>query len=121
LAKNGKALVIVPKLRVLGNPSQTIIGLVKKDPYIEEMTAKISQAFGFDYTVNIEMARDDTGAPLPFDFNPRIAASTAFCSAAGANLIYYALKMALGEEIPHIAVKDRVMMIRYFKEYYTLA
>lgn len=121
LAKDGKALVIVPKLRVLGNPSQTIIGMVKKDTYIEEMTAKISQAFGFDYTVNIEMARSENGVPLPFDFNPRIAASTAFCSAAGANLIYYAVKMALGEKIPHVEVRDRMMMIRYFKEYYTLA
>ena len=55
---------------------------------------------------------------LPFDFNPRIAASVAFCSAAGANLIYFALKMALGEEVPKVEVKDGVMMLRYFKELY---
>jgi hypothetical protein len=60
-----------------------------------------------------------SGLPLPFDFNPRVAASVAFCSAAGANLIYFALKMALGEEIPKIEVKDGVMMFRYFKELYS--
>jgi carbamoylphosphate synthase large subunit len=64
------------------------------------------------------MGCNDDGVPLPFDFNPRIAASTAFCSAAGANLIYYALKMALGEEVPDVNVKDKVMMLRYFKELY---
>ncbi len=118
LAKDGKALIIVPKVRLIGNPSQTIVGMVKRDPNIEEMTAKISEAFGFDYTVNIEMAYDAGGKPLPFDFNPRLAASVAFCTAAGANLIYYALKLALGENIPNVQVKDKVMMLRFFKELY---
>jgi carbamoyl-phosphate synthase large subunit len=118
LAKNGKALIIVPKIRIFGNASQTIVGAVKKNKHIEEMIGKISQVFGFDYNINIELACNNDGIPLPFDFNPRIAASTAFCSAAGANLIYYALKMALGEEVPEVKVKDNVIMIRYFKEQY---
>ncbi len=118
LAKNGKALIIVPKVRVVGNPSQTIVGVVRRNSVVEETTARISEVFGFDYNVNIEMGCNAEGVPLPFDFNPRIAASVAFCSAAGANLIYYALKMALGEEVPEVKVKDNVMMLRYFKELY---
>jgi carbamoyl-phosphate synthase large subunit len=118
LAKDGKALIIVPKVRVVGNPSQTIVGMVKRNPLVEETVARISEAFGFDYNVNIEMGCNADGTPLPFDFNPRVAASVAFCTAAGANLIYYALKMALGEKVPIVDVKDKVMMIRYFKELY---
>ncbi len=118
LARDGEALIVVPKVRVVGNPSQTIVGKVKRDPLVEETTARISEAFGFDYTINIEMGCNEAGVPLPFDFNPRIAASTAFCSAAGANLIYFALKMALGETVPKVDVKDGVMMFRYFKELY---
>jgi carbamoyl-phosphate synthase large subunit len=118
LAKDGKALIVVPKVRVVGNPSQTIVGKVTRDALVEDATAKISEAFGFDYTINMEMGRDEEGVPLPFDFNPRIAASTAFCTAAGANLIYFALKMALGEPVPQVDVKDGVMMFRYFKELY---
>ncbi len=118
LAKNGQALIIVPKIRVFGNASQTIVGRVHRDPVIEESIAKISQAFDFDYNVNIEMAYSKDGVALPFDFNPRVAASVAFCSAAGANLIYFALKMALGEEVPKVDVKDGVMMLRHFKELY---
>jgi carbamoyl-phosphate synthase large subunit len=108
LAKDGKALIIVPKVRIMGNASQTIVGMVKRDAVVEETIARISEAFGFNYTVNIEMACNAEGTPLPFDFNPRIAASVAFCTAAGANLIYYALKMALGEEVPVVEVKDKV-------------
>ncbi len=118
LSKNGKALIIVPKVRIYGNPSQTIVGAVEKNDYINRQIEKLSQLFGFDYTVNIEMACNVEGLPLPFDLNPRIAASTAFCSAAGANLIYYALKMALGEPVPKVEVKDKVIMIRYYKEQY---
>ncbi|MCW4048013.1 MAG: ATP-grasp domain-containing protein [Candidatus Bathyarchaeota archaeon] len=118
LAKDGKALIIVPKVRIVGNPSQTIVGMVKRSALVEETVARISEAFGFDYNVNIEMGCNAEGTPLPFDFNPRIAASVAFCTAAGANLIYFALKMALGEKIPAVEVKDKVMMIRYFKELY---
>ena len=118
LAKNGKALIVVPKVRIVGTPSQTIVGQVRRNPVVEEMIGKISEAFGFDYTINIEMGCNEEGTPLPFDFNPRIAASVAFCTAAGANLIYFALKMALGESVPQVEVKDKVMMFRYFKELY---
>jgi len=118
LARDGKALIIVPKVRIIGNASQTIVGMVKRNPLVEETVARISEAFGFDYNVNFEMGCNAEGTPLPFDFNPRIAASVAFCTAAGANLIYYALKMALGEEVPIVEVKDKVMMFRYFKELY---
>jgi carbamoyl-phosphate synthase large subunit len=118
LAKDGKALIIVPKVRIVGNPSQTIVGMVKRNAVVEETVAQISDAFGFDYNVNIEMGCNAEGLPLPFDFNPRIAASVAFCTAAGANLIYYALKLALGEKLPTVEVKDKVLMLRYFKELY---
>jgi carbamoyl-phosphate synthase large subunit len=118
LARKGKALLVVPKVRVVGNASQTIVGVVKRDPAVEELTAKISEAFGFDYTVNIEMGSRFDGTVLPFDLNPRLAASVAFCSAAGANILYFALKMALGEEVPKVVVRDKVLMLRYFKELY---
>jgi carbamoyl-phosphate synthase large subunit len=118
LAKDGKALIIVPKVRVFGTASQTLIGMVKRDSVVEETIQRTSQVFGFDYNINIEMAGNVNGVPLPFDFNARVAASVAFCTAAGANLIYYALKMALGEKVPTVKVKDKVMMIRYFKELY---
>ena len=121
LAKKGKTLAIVPKVRIIGNPSQTIVGMVKRNPVIENMISQISQVFKFDYTVNIELGTSLDGAILPFDLNPRLGASTAFCTAAGANLIYYAMKMALGESIPNFEVKDKTIMIRYFKEHYVLS
>lgn len=118
LTRNGEALIIVPKIRIVGNASQTLVGMVKRDTELEETVRKISRAFGFDYNINIEMKCNEQGVPLSYDINARIAASVAFCTAAGANLIYFALKMAMGEEVPNVEVQDRVMMLRYFEEIY---
>ena len=119
LAKDGDALIIVPKTRIIGTSSQTLVGQVKKDVFIEEYVRKICKVFGFDYNINIEMKCSENGIPLLYDLNPRVAASVAFCTAAGANLIYYALKIALDEKIPeNVNIKDGVMMMRYFKELY---
>jgi carbamoyl-phosphate synthase large subunit len=119
LAKEGKALIIVPKIRIKGNPSQTLVGRVHRNTEVEELTKNISKAFNFDYNVNIEMKYSKHGQALPYDINPRIAASVAFCTEAGANLIYYAVKLALGEEIPQCPpIKDNLMMIRYLSELY---
>lgn len=118
LAKGGEPLAIIPKMRIVGNPSQTLVGKVIRDESIEKSIREISRLFRFDYNVNIEMGCNEEGVALPYDINPRIASSTGFCTAAGANLIYYALKMALGEDIPKIEFKDNVMMLRYFEEFY---
>jgi len=120
LAMNGEPLIIVPKIRIDGNPSTTLLGLVKKNSLVEKTVANICRVFKFSYNINIEIKFSDDGVPIPYDINPRIAASVAFCSAAGANLIYYGLKLALGEKIPEkVEITEGVKMVRYLKEYYT--
>lgn len=116
LAKDGKALIVVPKVRIEGTPSQTLIGVVRRNPEVEKAAIDICEAFDFSYNVNFEMKYSEEGKPLPYDINPRVAASVAFCTAAGANLLYYAVKLALEEEIPRVEIEDGVRMVRYFKE-----
>jgi predicted ATP-grasp superfamily ATP-dependent carboligase len=64
------------------------------------------------------MRLDRGGAPRIYDINPRGGTSLILCAAAGANIAYYAVKMALGEEIPRVPVRDGVQMLRYYKEYF---
>ena len=49
---------------------------------------------------------------------PAYVASLADGVATAANIAYYAVKMAVGEEIPRKEVKDKVKMIRFYDEYY---
>ncbi len=120
LAKDGEPLIIVPKIRIDGNASTTLLGVVKRNSLVEKTVADVCRAFGFSYNINIEMKFSEDNIPVPYDINPRIAASVAFCSAAGANLIYYGLQMALGEELPKkVKIIEGTKMVRYLKEYYT--
>jgi len=56
--------------------------------------------------------------PMIYDINPRGGTSLALCAAAGVNIAYYAVKMAVGEEIPRKEIKDKVKMIRFYDEFY---
>lgn len=116
LTKNGLSLYVVPKVRIEGTPSQTLVGEVRRNLEVEKAAADICRAFNFNYNINIEMKYSREGNPIPYDLNPRVAASVAFCTAAGANLLYFAVKLALGEKIPEVDINDGVKMFRYFRE-----
>jgi carbamoyl-phosphate synthase large subunit len=116
LARKGKALIIVPKVRVDPLPGLSRVGVVKRNPEIERLVSDISQAFNFDYNINIQLKYSEKGEPLAYEINPRIAASVILCAAAGANLVYYAVKLALDEEIPNVDLRYGTRMVRYWKE-----
>jgi carbamoyl-phosphate synthase large subunit len=116
LAKEGKALIIVPKVRVEPLPGLSRIGVVRRNPEVERLVSDVSQAFNFDYNINIQLKYSEKGEPLAYEINPRIAASVILCAAAGANLVYYGVKLALGEEVPNVNVIDGTRMVRYWKE-----
>jgi len=82
------------------------------------MAAMACKAFKFSYMQNYEMKLNIQGRPIIYDINPRGGASVALCSAAGANIAYFAVKMAIGEKIPDVKIKDKLKMIRFYNERY---
>jgi carbamoyl-phosphate synthase large subunit len=119
LSKKGNVIYSVPKKRIKGNASNTIIGQVDNNEKVLEQAKKACKVFGFSFLQNYEMKMNEDGEPMIYDINPRGGASLAFCKAAGVNLMYYAIKMALGEEFPQDnKIKNNLKMIRGFQEYY---
>ncbi len=119
LSEKGNIIYSVPKKRIKGNSSNTIIGQVDLNHKVLEQAKKACNVFGFNFLQNYEMKMNEEGQPMIYDINPRGGASLAFCKAAGVNLIYYAIKMALDEEFPHDnKIKNHVKMIRGYREYY---
>ncbi len=118
LSRDGEVLYAIPKIRVRGTASNTTIGQVDMNPACIELAEKACGAFGFSFLQNYEMKLDRNGEPRIYDINPRGGTSLILCSAAGANIAYYAVKMALGEEVPRRPVEDRVRMLRYFREFF---
>jgi carbamoyl-phosphate synthase large subunit len=118
LSRDGGAYYAIPKIRVHGSASNTTVGQVDLDAAAIAMARRLCAAFGFSFLQNYEMKLDRDGRPRVYDINPRGGTSLILCAAAGANIAYYAVKMALGEEVPERPVRDRVRMLRYYQEYF---
>ncbi len=118
LSSRGQIIYAIPKIRIAGSASNTTVGQVDLNKDAIELAAKACKAFNFSYMQNYEMKLNNAGKPMVYDINPRGGASVALCKAAGVNLAYFAVKMALGEPIPEVEIKDKVKMIRFYDEYY---
>jgi carbamoyl-phosphate synthase large subunit len=118
LSKDGEALYAIPKIRVQGSASNTTVGEVDLNADAMALARRVCQAFGFSYLQNYEMKVAADGRPRVYDINPRGGTSLILCAAAGANIAYYAVKLALGEEIPRHPVTNGVRMLRYYGEYF---
>ncbi|NQT71760.1 MAG: ATP-grasp domain-containing protein [Chloroflexi bacterium] len=121
LSENGKPHYVIPKIRIQGTASNTTVGQVSLDSAVIELATDICRVFDFSYLQNYEMKVNNKGEIIPYDINPRGGASVALCAGAGANIAYYAVKMAIGEEIPQKKVINGTKMIRYYDEFYTNA
>lgn len=118
LSQEGRPSYIIPKRRIIGSASCTTFGRLDFNSKVIKKAQDICNAFKFDFIQNYEIKLNDKGEPIPYDLNPRIPASIAMSTAAGANLLYFAVKMALEEEIPKVKLKSDLIMTRYYKELY---
>lgn len=118
LSRDGEPYYAIPKIRVQGSASNTTVGQVDMDAAAIALARQVCGTFRFSYLQNYEMRLDREGRPRVYDINPRGGTSLILCAAAGANIAYYAVKMALGETVPENPVRDRVRMLRYYQEYF---
>lgn len=118
LSRSGQTMHVVPKIRIAGSASNTTVGQVDLNPDTIRLAQLACAAFRFSFLQNYEMKLDRNGQPRIYDINPRGGASLALCAAAGANIAYYAVKMAIGEEVPCKSVRNGVRMTRFYSEYY---
>jgi len=116
LAYHGQAIYIMPRKRIkaLGGPS--IIGETVKNNEIKNMVEKAIRIFGFHLNVNIQLKYSERNIPLIFEINPRISGTIVANDAAGIDLLYYGIKLALGQKIPRQKIMKEIKMLRYFKE-----
>ena len=118
LSKNGEVLYAIPKIRISGSASNTVNGQVHLNSDAIELATAACKVFNFSFLQNYEMKLNNQGLPMIYDINPRGGASLSLCTAAGVNIAYYAIKMALGERIPNVIIKDKIKMIRFYDECY---
>ncbi|OGJ87873.1 MAG: hypothetical protein A2268_00745 [Candidatus Raymondbacteria bacterium RifOxyA12_full_50_37] len=77
----------------------TYQGRVIADPKLERLAVDIALRIGLTFNANIQFKKDAAGTYRLLEINPRTSGTIALCRAAGVNLPYLGLKLALGERI----------------------
>ncbi len=118
LAKSGKALYCVPNKRIVPDAGPVQVGHIKEERAVQDLAARVVDAFGFNYCVNIEIAYRgrDNKEPFIYEINPRISAPIVANKAAGIDLLLKTIKLALGEEIDETLRFKDTKMFRYWDE-----
>jgi len=108
LCDRGRVLSTVTRLRL-----STLYGLAlhaqtvdEKD--VEAMACDIVGKLGLSFVVNVQARRDRNGAAKLMEINPRIPGTIGLTVAAGVNMPYLAIKLALKE--PFVVPKPRIGM-----------
>lgn len=99
IADHGDVLYAVCRHNELMENGVARISTIVNDESIIEMCGLICKATRYHGNIGFDIRCSD-GKPFIIDINPRLTATVSLAAAAGINLPYYGLKLALGEEVP---------------------
>ncbi|TAH69108.1 MAG: ATP-grasp domain-containing protein [Anaerolineaceae bacterium] len=116
LVDHGRPLYTIPRRRDAMSAGITTKGVIIKEDDVINYCNEIVQNLKLHGNIGIQVKRDMNNIPLILEINPRIQGSIVHCTGAGVNLPYYAVKLALKEEVPKVCVKWNCKMLRYWKE-----
>ena len=120
LVNNGKALIVIPRLREKIKMGISFVGTTGDNEAINKYSKKIVGLLGLHGNIGLQFKRDKNNIPKIIESNPRVQGTIVLCTAAGVNMVYDAVKLALGEQIhdKQEDVKWGIKMIRYWDEVY---
>jgi len=116
LVKEGEALITLPRVREKVDLGLSTVGLVENNKEIVKICEQVARELNLDYNINIQLKFSHEMIPKIIEVNPRISGTIVLCAGSGVNLPYFAVKMALGEEISQIKPRYGTRMIRYWSE-----
>ena len=117
LADGGAMLYCVPILRrqMIG-PRTFGAETVPPDPEITEICSRIVERLGLSHNVNIQLRRSADGALKLVEVNPRMGGTIVLPVAAGVNLPYMGVRLALGKSVERNISYRMIRMERYASE-----
>jgi carbamoyl-phosphate synthase large subunit len=95
LANNGKAILVVPRLRKKMINGISVQGEFVKEETIISYCSKIIEAIGLHGNIGIQIKRSAAGEPLLLEINPRVQGTIVAGLGAGINLPLLAVKQEL--------------------------
>lgn len=118
LADRGKPIVVIPRLREKIKMGISFVGITTRNEKVIESSKRIVETLKLNGNIGLQFREDNEGIPKIIESNPRVQGTIVLCTAAGANLVYLAVKLALGEAFSAPKPKWGTRMIRYWDEVY---
>ena len=118
LVDRGNCIEVIPRSRDKIKMGISFAGTLVKDERIIEFSKKIVTQLGLHGNIGLQFKNDSDGVPKILESNPRVQGTIVFNTAGGFNMVYNAVKMALGEEIVKQPLKWGMKMVRFWDEIY---
>lgn len=119
LVDRGRVLYALPRRRQTITGGISSVCSVVKNAEIEEYCRRIAEALQLNGNIGIQVRADERGRYRILEINPRVQGTIVLCTAAGVNLPYLGIKLALGEPIPpDLEVRWGLTMYRFYEEVY---
>lgn len=106
--------VIIPRTRDFIRTGITFDATVEKNQEIIGYAKKLAGRLGLKYAFGFQFKLDANNTPKVIECNSRIQGTMILSTFAGANIIYGAVKHALGEEVPEFKIKWGTRLLRYW-------
>ena len=116
LAKEGTTVFSVPMVRQRVEEGFAFESLVKENNELTLICEKITNILKISYNSQIQFRLSRNNQPKFIELNPRVAGGISLPAAAGINLLYLSVKLALNEKLPASKIIYNTKMIRFWKE-----
>ncbi len=111
---NAKDITVVTRKRDLIKSGITFEGTCEKNIQMIEYSSLLSKEIGLKYAFGFQFILDANNVPKLLESNPRIQGTMVLSTFAGANIIYGAVKLALGEKVPKFDILWGTKIMRYW-------
>lgn len=116
LAKEGEAICIIPRRNEKMWYGMSLVCVTEEHPEIIKQTQEIVASLKLSYVISLTFKCNASGEPKLLEINPRIPGSIINTLAAGVNMPYLAVKIAMDEPFDIPDIKWGIKMIRYWEE-----
>ena len=116
LADNGNFICAIPRSRDLIKMGISFVGTVVEDREIIGYSRRVVEGLKLNGNIGLQFKRDLNGIPKIIESNPRVQGTIVLCTAAGANMVYEAVRIGIGEKPGIPEIKWGLKMIRYWDE-----
>jgi carbamoylphosphate synthase large subunit len=121
LAEGGTTIYSIPIKRIAPSAGPVQVGEIVHNKDVDSMVEDITDAFSFDFNINIELAyrdKEDEGYPLVYEINPRVSGPIAMHAEAGINLLLLGILLANEIDIERSKKYTQVRLHRAWRDVY---